>query len=92
MYFIAKILQLKSYVIIPKTWVREIEKEWEIFVNNGLNKNKKFDCFHSSDQHVFDDEGRPNDKFIPDWPNLLALDAISCANPTIRSYQGNLLY
>lgn len=67
MFFIAKILQTKTRVIIPKTWVFDVENYWERWVNNGISKNEKFKCFYSNEPEALDGQNIPNQEYIPDW-------------------------
>lgn len=70
MFFITKILPSKTVVVIPDKWVFDIEEQWERLVNSGINPREKFVGFYSEEQ--FDDEGRPNELYIPDWENVLS--------------------
>lgn len=71
MFFIAYFIDAKVHVIVPKTWVFEIDKHWEKFVNRSINRNQKFLCFYSeeSDATIYR-EGlgyEPNGNFIADF-------------------------
>lgn len=47
MYFIAFFIGPQISVIIPKSWILDIDENWEKFVNHSLNRNQKFVCFFS---------------------------------------------
>lgn len=69
MYFIAYFDTPKLYAIIPKTWVKDIDKHWEKFVNNSINRNQKHLCFYSELPGAMidreDGEKEPNANCVP---------------------------
>lgn len=89
MFFIVNILSSKTNVIIPKAWVFGIENQWEQLVNNGIRRNEQFVCFYSEQQHVFDDQGRPNEEYIPKWEDFLW---VKKQFPEQRCYLANILH
>lgn len=71
MYFIAYLVASKLHVIVPKTWIFEIDKHWEKFVNKSINRNQKHLCFYSERAGAMIDRGddikEPNTSFKPDF-------------------------
>lgn len=57
---------LNKNVVVPSTWIRDIDKHFEKFVNNSLNCSQKFVCYYTTNDSVFDD-GRPKHEFQPDF-------------------------
>lgn len=41
---------------------------YEVLINNGINRNIKFHAFYTNDQNAFDEHGLPRIDFAPD-PN-----------------------
>lgn len=48
MYFVAHFYAHEVYVIVPKTWIRGINDQWEKFINNSINRNQTFLCYYSA--------------------------------------------
>lgn len=63
MYFVAYFYTHGLYVIVPRTWIRGIDEQWEKFVNNSINRNQTFLCYYS--QNAINDEGRPDSDILP---------------------------
>lgn len=63
MYFLAYFYAHDVFVIIPKTWIRGIDDQWEKFINNSLNRNQTFLCYYSA--RAIDVEGRPDADVLP---------------------------
>lgn len=89
MYFVAKILQTKSHVVIPMEWVFGFEANWERWVNHGINKKEKFICYYSDEHQALDDKDIPNKEYIPDWEAFLG---VSKQFPQHGCYEINILY
>lgn len=90
MYFIAYFDVPKLHVIIPKTWIMEVDKHWEKFVNNSINRNQKHLCFYSERPGAMidreDDEKEPDTNYVPDF----TLDRCNIF-PTEGCYTANLV-
>lgn len=67
---------LKKNVILPSTWINEIDKHFEKFVNNSLNCSQKFVCYYTTNDAAFVD-GRPKCEFKPDF----SVDLVTEINP-----------
>lgn len=87
MFFIAFFIVPKVSVIIPKSWVHEIDQNWEKFVNNSINRNQQFLCYFSKQPNAVDASGAPNIDFAPDF--TLALNGTF---PADGCYTANLYY
>lgn len=63
MYFIAYIKSMKKNIIVPKTWILDVKKHKEKFMDKGLNGNQIFICFYTNDPTAFE-----NDVPLKDYP------------------------
>ncbi|XP_055308607.1 uncharacterized protein LOC129572629 [Sitodiplosis mosellana] len=68
MYFIVFIIQTKEHVIVPHSWIKEINAHAENFINYGIHSNRKFMVFWTDKQEAFRD-GHPLSSYEP---NVLA--------------------
>lgn len=66
MYFIAFFVQTKNHRVVPFKWVRGIN--YENLINNGINRNLKFEAFYTSNPNAFNKHGIPKASFNPN-PN-----------------------
>lgn len=66
MYYIVYLLKDKINIIVPQTWIKDINDHIEKFINSGLNSSQKFLCFWTESPHAFDENGRPKLNFEPD--------------------------
>lgn len=64
MYFVVYILNAKRYVVVPYTWVDGLQNHLELFLNNGINSNKKHKVFYTDNPRAFAN-GLPLLNFIP---------------------------
>lgn len=69
MFYIVFLVEPKINVVIPKSWILDVEDNWEKFVNKGLNSTQKFLCFWSEAEHAQID-GKPNPNFKPQFNNV----------------------
>lgn len=67
MYFVAHFLKSGKHVVVPKTWIHDIDVHWEKFVNNSLNRNQRFLCFYTESDEAYGEDGKPNGDFVPDF-------------------------
>lgn len=65
-YFVVFLRQLKKYVVLPAAWIKDIDKHYEKFVNNSLNRSQLFLCFFTSNEAAFID-GCPDNNFAIDF-------------------------
>lgn len=63
MYFVVFFLQKKEHCVIPYNWVRGIN--YEVIINNGVNRNIKFLAFWTDDVNAFDTDGLPRNNYVP---------------------------
>lgn len=54
MYFIVYLENLRKNVILPKTWIKDIDDHMEKFLNYGLNTVQRFMCFYTKNELTFD--------------------------------------
>lgn len=86
MFYIVFLVEPKINVVIPKTWIMDIEENWEKFVNKGLNSTQKFLCFWSEEKHAQID-GKPNQNFKPQFNN-----DVNHVFPSEGCYLGKLVH
>lgn len=67
MFFVVFLSEVKKLVVVPKEWINESEKNWEKFVNNGLNSSQKFKCFYSEGENAILPDGKPNSDYPPSF-------------------------
>lgn len=67
MYFVAFFIDLKTSLIVPKQWIKDIKSHKEKFYNHSLNKSQKFTCFYTNNHDAFDNDGLPNGNFPPNF-------------------------
>lgn len=82
-YFVVFSREMKENVILPASWIKDIEKHLEKFLNNSINRSQVFLCFSpdvSSD--AFDDDGCPDQNFEPDF------HSINCFRANMKHYFG----
>lgn len=67
MYFVVHFLKSGRNVVVPKTWIENIDEHWEKFINNSINRNQTFVCYYTENYEAYDEEGKPNGAFEPDF-------------------------
>lgn len=67
MFFVVYLLKLKKNVILPTSWVKDVDDHFEKFVNNSINRNKKFRCYYTTNMDLFEQNGCPKYDFEPDF-------------------------
>lgn len=65
MYFVVFIRGAREHCIVPSTWIKEIDSNWEKFVNKGVNTNQLFTIFYSDVRDAVDGQGKPNPEYAP---------------------------
>lgn len=67
MYYIVFLKKFKKNVIVPKTWIKDLKKHKEKFMDSGLNRNQTYVCFYTKDPLAFDPYGLPIKTFPADF-------------------------
>lgn len=65
MFFIVFILGARRNVIVPHSWINDIDSHIEFFINNGVVSNRKFKSFWSDEQEAMDADGIPLASYMP---------------------------
>lgn len=65
MYFIVRLKRAHQRLIVPHSWILDINKHVEKFMNNGLNKNQTFVVFWTGNSAAFDENDVPRAEFKP---------------------------
>lgn len=92
MYFVAHFFAHDIYVIVPRTWIRDIDEHWEKFVNNSINRNQTFLCYYSKD--AIDDQGKPDHTVLPVFqiPVNANFVGAGCYYAKLVCYKGNIYH
>lgn len=67
MYFIVYLIDQKINVSAPHSWIRDIEKHLEKFINYGLNSYQNYRVFWTDNVDAFDDDLVPKPSFKPNY-------------------------
>lgn len=59
MFYVTFLLKPKVNVVVPTTWIYQYEKQWEKFVNIGLNKNQTHRVFFTKNPRAWNGEPLP---------------------------------
>lgn len=62
MYFVVYLRSLKRNVVLPATWIKNVENHFEKFINLSINRSQWFLCYYTNDDAAFID-GKPDEKF-----------------------------
>lgn len=63
MYFVVYILKAKRCVVVPYTWIADLQNHLELFLNRGINANKQHKVFYTDNPRAF-----ANDLPLLDFP------------------------
>lgn len=78
------------HVIVPITWIEDIDSHWEKFVNESINRNQRFKVFYSQEADATDDFGWPDLSYVPNF--TVAIDpqfpATGCYKAKLVAYKG----
>lgn len=91
MYF--NIINLKESLILPTSWIQDIDDHLEKFINRSLNTAQRFLCFYTNDENAFEENGEP--KF--DYPANFSLqlrndfDAPCCFMAKLKHFKSNFV-
>lgn len=85
MYYVAYLLQPHKNIVVPVSWVYHNEKQWQKFVNMGLNTNQTHRIFYTKNSAAWKDNDEPIGSYAPDF----ILDALQF--PDEGCYEGKLV-
>lgn len=85
MYFVVFIVGAKTNVVVPHSWIKEIDSHLEHLINNGLNSNVKFDIFWSNNPQAFNNDGIPLGSYQP-----IAFNTCASQFPNEGWYKGQI--
>lgn len=60
MYFVVYVVGSNTLVIVPSSWIQDIDEHLEKFINRSLNTAQRFVCFYTNDENAFESNGAPN--------------------------------
>lgn len=92
MFFVAYLKELEKNVVLPATWICNIDNHMEKFVNNSINCNQSFLCYYTNNEDAFID-GCPNEEFAPNFqlPMVQHINSDSlfegCFSAKLRKYK-----
>lgn len=66
MYFVVYLPALKKNVILPDTWIHDIQNHFEKFVNKSINSSQLYLCYYTTNNAAFVDTC-PDKDFQPDF-------------------------
>lgn len=82
-YFVVFSRLVQKNIILPASWIQDIARHYEKFLNNSLNHSQVFLCFYpEAASHAFDDDGCPDKNFKPDFHST------SCFMGKLKRYYG----
>lgn len=87
MFFVAYFIGARTYIVIPKQWIKDCEIVVQKFMNKAINQNQKILCYFANG---INDEAellnhRPN--FDADRKNQFPFDGIDgCFYAQMRKY------
>lgn len=84
MFFVAFLTNPEVNVIIPIEWVYEHEKQWQKFINSGLNSNQTHRIFYTENPEAYDGNGVPIN-------NMAHFDHDAVFFPDEGCYTGNII-
>lgn len=92
MYFVVFIFDSGSHHIIPTTWVKDMEENWQKFINRGLNSSQKFTVYFSNrDEAMIHDQ--PDMNYEPVFTNeAKVFPQEGCYYAKILKYFGKIYF
>lgn len=89
-YFVVYNIELNTSVILPTSWIRDIDDHLEKFMNNSLNTTQKFLCFYTNDDSAFEESGAPKCDYPADFslPRRNDLDGPGCFLGKLKHFKG----
>lgn len=67
MYFVVYLKKLEKNVILPASWIKDVDDHLKKFINKSLNSVQLFRCYYTSSRRAFDAEMRPDSDFVPEF-------------------------
>lgn len=64
MYFIVYLEKLNKNVVLPTTWIKDIELHFEKFINRSINRSQLQLCYYTTNTEAFEANSRPR----KEWP------------------------
>lgn len=64
MYFVVFLEKLKTNVILPASWIKDIEDHFEKFMNRSINRSQALLCYYTTNLEAFEANKCPR----KDWP------------------------
>lgn len=65
MYYLVYINQIRQLRVVPHSWIRELNTHLEVFINDGVDSNRKFRVFWTNNPEAFDNTGTPRFGYRP---------------------------
>lgn len=62
-FFVVYLKELRKNVILPSTWIKEVDQHFEKFMNNSINGNQLFACYFTNNPAAFNNNGSPKHDF-----------------------------
>lgn len=74
MFYVVYLTKPRKNVIIPASWIDANYKQFDKFMNNGVNKNQQFRCYFNGEFYDHDD-GVPT-SYNPEFDKFKIDDAV----------------
>lgn len=84
-YYVVYLHEKQKFVVVPAAWIKDIERHYEKFINNSLNRSQIFLCFHPDESSEAFIDGRPDVKYIPDF------QPSNCSLGKLKRYYGEFV-
>lgn len=70
-FFIVHFVDLRQDYILPALWIKNIQSQYEKFVNKSLNRSQISLCYFTNKPNAFDVDNRPNPNWKPKFMSLI---------------------
>lgn len=67
MYFIVYLEKLNKNVILPATWIKNIEQHFEKFMNRSINRSQAQLCYYTTNAEAFETNNTANNRPRKEW-------------------------
>lgn len=67
MFYVAYLLQPKVNIVVPVSWIYQNDKQWQKFVNAGLNTNQTHRIFYTKNPAAWNDNDEPVESYVADF-------------------------
>lgn len=88
MYFVVYLPSLKRNVVLPASWILNVEDHYEKFINLSINRSQWFLCYYTNNDAAFVD-GKPDEKFEVNF-KLPMIQIANTADPFNGCFLGKL--